>query len=884
MTAHRTSRSCGLGTGAHTSGVQRLPSAALFPPRSSVLLAGVALSCWGLAAVASTNLVPFGATWRYLDTGSDPGPAWTSSAFNDSGWAAGPAELGYGDGDEATTVAFGPNSANKRVTTFFRHRFFLADPSSFASASIGIVRDDGAAVYVNGTEVIRDNMPAAPEPITAATYASTTISYPDESATNVFPIPVATLVAGSNVVAVEIHQASPDSSDISFDLRLKASAGVSITRGPYLQMATTNSIVVRWRTDAATDGRVTFGTNAASLDREVSDGTITTEHVVTITNLSPGTPYLYAVGTSSGMLASGPDFVFRAAPRPGAGARTRIWVIGDSGTADGVAQAVRDAYLTAAGSSPSDVWLMLGDNAYETGSDVQYQAAVFDTYPTILRNTVVWPTFGNHDSYTLDGAPYFDAFTLPKNGEAGGVPSDTEKYYSFDHGDIHFICLDSQGSSRSAQGAMLQWLASDLAAASRNWIIAYWHHPPYTKGSHDSDTETELVEMREGAVPLLEAGGVDLVLGGHSHAYERSALIDGFYSTPTTAAGGIVLSPGGGREEESGAYQKPNATGRAGAIYAVMGSSGRLGPWVGGSEAITNPVPHPVMFTSLRYNGSLLIDVDGDRLDARFIDSSGGERDHFTLLKGSTIHALAPDPSASEYEADPGALRMTRTGAIGFPIVVNCGIGGSASNGIDYATLDATHHFPAGVASIDITVNPLPDPLAEGDEGVTLTLVPDASYSLGPTNSASVLIRDRPLDGWRKAAFGSSADDPAVGAPLADPDNDGIPNVAEYAMRLDPRAFDASPALSVTGDELRFRFPRNGDALDVSLLVEESRSLIPDDWTAVASFAHDGPWTVLAPHTGVTESGSAPNLWTTVIRTNRDALGERHFFRLRVAP
>ncbi|MCC6353556.1 MAG: hypothetical protein IT577_06700, partial [Verrucomicrobiae bacterium] len=100
--------------------MQRLPSAALCPPRSSVLLAGVALSCWGLTAVASTNLVPFGATWRYLDTGSDPGPAWTSSAFNDSGWAAGPADLGYGDGDEATTVAFGPDSANKRVTTFFR--------------------------------------------------------------------------------------------------------------------------------------------------------------------------------------------------------------------------------------------------------------------------------------------------------------------------------------------------------------------------------------------------------------------------------------------------------------------------------------------------------------------------------------------------------------------------------------------------------------------------------------------------------------------------------------------------------------------------------------------------------------------------------------------
>ncbi|MCP5055221.1 MAG: hypothetical protein GY937_00685, partial [bacterium] len=101
-------------------------------------------------------------------------------------------------------------------------------------------------------------------------------------------------------------------------------------------------------------------------------------------------------------------------------------------------------------------------------------------------------------------------------GEAGGVASNTEAYYSFDFGNVHFVALDSSESDRSPGGEMLSWLTADLAANQQDWTIAFFHHPPYSKGSHDSDTETPLVEMRTNAVPVLEAGGVDLVLTGHS--------------------------------------------------------------------------------------------------------------------------------------------------------------------------------------------------------------------------------------------------------------------------------------------------------------------------------------------------------------------------------
>src|SRR5204863_3493213 len=166
---------------------------------------------------------------------------------------------------------------------------------------------------------------------------------------------------------------------------------------------------------------------------------------------------------------------------------------------------VRNAYATYTGTRYTDVWLMLGDNAYDSGTDSEYQSAVFNMYSKMLRQTVLWPTIGNHDtdqsSNPPSSLPYYQIFTLPQNGEAGGVASGTEDYYSYDYGNIHFVCLDSMPSSRTPNGAMMTWLKNDVASTTKNWIIAYWHHPPYSKGSHDSDSEGELIEMRQSALP-----------------------------------------------------------------------------------------------------------------------------------------------------------------------------------------------------------------------------------------------------------------------------------------------------------------------------------------------------------------------------------------------
>ncbi len=116
---------------------------------------------------------------------------------------------------------------------------------------------------------------------------------------------------------------------------------------------------------------------------------------------------------------------------------------------------------------------------------------------------------------------------------------------------LHFICLDSHETDRSPDGPMLTWLVDDLMATGADWVIAFWHHPPYTKGSHDSDVEPPLVEMRENVLPILEDFGVDLVLAGHSHSYERSFLLDSHYgSSATLKPATMILNGGDGRLDD----------------------------------------------------------------------------------------------------------------------------------------------------------------------------------------------------------------------------------------------------------------------------------------------------------------------------------------------
>lgn len=163
----------------------------------------------------SISLIQSGATWKYFDQGNNVPVDWNTPAFSDAGWAQGAAQLGYGEGDEQTVVSFGGNSSNKFVTTYFRKSFSIADTVGLVHLTGSILVDDGALIYLNGVEMTRTNMPGG-----AISYSTLALDGTIEGAYTAFTIPKGLIKPGSNVLAVEVHQISQSSSDLSFDLLL----------------------------------------------------------------------------------------------------------------------------------------------------------------------------------------------------------------------------------------------------------------------------------------------------------------------------------------------------------------------------------------------------------------------------------------------------------------------------------------------------------------------------------------------------------------------------------------------------------------------------------------------------------------------------------------
>lgn len=189
--------------------------------------------------IGTTFLVNTRQSWKYLDDGTDQGAVWRTLAFNDSGWSNGLAELGFGDGDEATVVSSNNSLGVLNNTCYFRRTFEVPSTSSFNLVWVRLRRDDGAVVYINNAEVFRSNMPTGT--VEFGTFAESVI---DDNAFHDAVLPVDILRNGQNLVAAEVHQAALVSSDLSFDLQIIGLSEI----GPFLNVAltTTNSVMVFW--------------------------------------------------------------------------------------------------------------------------------------------------------------------------------------------------------------------------------------------------------------------------------------------------------------------------------------------------------------------------------------------------------------------------------------------------------------------------------------------------------------------------------------------------------------------------------------------------------------------------------------------------------------
>lgn len=457
----------------------------------------------------------------------------------------------------------------------------------------------------------------------------------------------------------------------------------SIIRGPYLQNPTKSRIKVMWRTDVATDSKVYYGTDMNNLSESVEDANSVTDHNVEISGLDPFTKYYYSVGTTSQVL-SGPveKHHFTTSPAPGTQQKVRVWAIGDFGKANTEERAVMDSYIAYNQDTLTNVWIWLGDNAYDSGLDQEYQAKVYDTafYGKVMTYMPFMPCPGNHDyesvsppQSTVDpnnhSGAYYDMIDVPTNGEAGGLASGKELYYSFDYGNVHFLSLNSELGSVITPGhdwtganlfgsfngsPFTEWIEQDLAANTQPWIIAYFHQPAHTAGSHNSADawEAYMKAMRENINPILEEYGVDIIINGHSHVYERSYLIKDFFGVPNEwDSAQYVLDGSSGNDAEGKAYVKnltgPNAN--QGTVYVVQGNSA--------SKTTDPPLDHPAMYFGHGCSecvGSTIIEVEGKKLRSRYLTSEGEILDDFTIYKPD-LNVSAPNtqPLLTEVQTYP---------------------------------------------------------------------------------------------------------------------------------------------------------------------------------------------------------------------------------------
>lgn len=426
------------------------------------------------------------------------------------------------------------------------------------------------------------------------------------------------------------------------------------------------SMILRWRTDVATDSRVRYGVDMNNISESVDEATVTTEHRVVLTGLSPLTTYHYIIGSTTDTLF-GPDsrMHFTTAPDTLTDHPIRVWAIGDFGHGSPGQAEVRDSYEDfAANDRPADLWLWLGDNAYQDGTDEEFQTKVFDSiygYRDLFMNLPFAPTPGNHDYNSIcpwqpvlctenpenHTGPYLDIIDPPTQGELGGVPSNRKIFYSYDYGNVHFVSLNSEiGSFNSSydwvgllnsdpnySSPMLDWLRADLAATTKTWKVLYWHQCPYS--GQDNFTEENGVQQfcvasRHHFNPILEELGADVVLTGHDHNFQRSYLINGHYGGKDSFTPEMMINGSSGNAAAGETYvkYKNGPLAGVGTVYVLEGNAS--------SGNTASPIDHPAIYYGTACDtclGSFIMDVSGDTLNGRYLNSYGQILDDFTIVK-----------------------------------------------------------------------------------------------------------------------------------------------------------------------------------------------------------------------------------------------------------
>ena len=720
--------------------------------------------------------------------------------------------IGYGTNWSGYTSSFiwGTNPTVSPIPRTSYYRKTLTSITGYSSITINCKSDDAVVIYLNGTEVHRtSNLPAFPTTILPTTIPSSKIdvSSPLSSFQTSVTISGSTLTSilaahptsGNLTVTAEVHQHDTGSGEFTssgdsyFDIEITGTSGPLtplITRGPYLQLPTPYGMQVRWSTNTSEIGKVCYSSSGPitisnpGICQNQTVSTTSLEHIVDITGLSYSTKYYYSIQhLTSSLIEESTDHFFNTPPNSVDNSKTtRIWVTGDCSEGAYIGNQLPvlngfENYKILNSLPAADLWLLLGDNAYDFGTDTEYGSKFFNPYDAsssnVMKQTPILPCAGNHDYYngpdigttlkaTLEannpvlgasifatGSPYalsdyrvtknnafFDVFSMPTSSiPKYNVSSASGKkaYYSYNHNNIHFVCLDSYGFynnyllygdiptfpalPNSTTNQQFDWLISDLNSSKLDpnikWTILYWHHAPYTRGGgHFSDTTTAdefiLKGIREKLIKYLDNAEykIDLVLNGHSHSYERSRLLknhhDDELTFSSTSNNNPSIIPGTNSFANSDGkftgytscpYIKSSTnTINEGVVYVVTGSAGQrqptthLNPTDGitlkGHKALNGASFSTPTATNRgtiedTQGGSFYLEIQSNRLDAKFINESGVVADNFTIFKDvssptivNQIHqnelpGQSPDLQKLSTPAWPGVTQFTLTNPIG---------------------------------------------------------------------------------------------------------------------------------------------------------------------------------------------------------------------------
>ena len=507
----------------------------------------------------SKELVGRTELWKYSDIGmvSDN---WKQKDFNDLQWKIGKAPLGYGDDFSETdpTIPVGTNiefgkAEEKFMTSYFRKEINVSNINDIKELEVFLHVDDGAVVYINGTEAFRRGITDE-----IVTYNSLGKFKPKEET---FIIPKSLLITGKNIISAEVHQDSLNSSDLWFELGIKAilndgvksdnqTSAVQEIKVKEVPVETKKlaKVTVTFTGDTQTTKGFTWYT---SQDSKKSDLQIVEKTEATpdfskaiefkgTTTIPTNSPKEYLHKAEATNLSSGKTYYFRVGDK-----KLNLW--SDTGIfttsnkdnkftfidyADTQAKSEDEAILSAETlkkafeTVKNAEFVVHNGDIVDTGmNEIQWNWLIGHSQKTLL-NTTIAPIAGNHEE---EKDAFIEHFNIK---EAPGSDTTTGAYYSYDYENTHFIMLNTNEDSKEFNNFSLEqieWLKKDALSAKKRglkWIIATIHKGPYTTSNHATDVDIMGPNgVRTKVATLFDDIGVDLVFQGHDHIYARTKVL-----------------------------------------------------------------------------------------------------------------------------------------------------------------------------------------------------------------------------------------------------------------------------------------------------------------------------------------------------------------------